>query len=553
MKTNLFKNKTFHIFFIFILVFISYANIFQNQFVLDDYDFIVDWPLIRDWNNFPNFFINYTPPPGEEGIYSPLKTVFHALNYHMFELKPLGYHMVSLLIHFCGIFFVYEICLLLTTNALAAFISALLFGLHPVQVEAITYMTASIDMIGIVFLFVAFYCYIKFRGYQGAPDSRMYFMSLIFALFAIFTHELAISLPVLFVWYDFCFGRGLISWRKAALRVLPFFVIVGVYVLCKYLVLGSIARGTYLFDNFYLTMLVMIKAWMKYVFICVAPIVLTYNHKIAQGISSFDFEDFDRVAVLTQSPFDPQVILALALMSGIFYYAWKHYRDKPLITFCIGWFFISLLPVSNIIPSNVFFGERYLYPGLLGFCLLCGLGIGHLYRREGSWKWVSFSSMAVVLVLLLTVYYSLRTWVRNKDWRNEVSFVGSAVNANPQSGLLRADLGLAYIGDGQISRALGSLEESLKRRPDYAPTYFLMAEAYVQSDRRPKAIEALKQAISLDEDFGEAHYNLAGLYAVEGMKNKAEVHLNASMKLYRKQGKYREADELEQAFRSYFQ
>ena len=180
---------------IFCFTILAYSNIFQNQFILDDFDYIVDWPLIQDWKNFPTFFLGYIPPPGQEGIYSPLKTFFHALNYHLFGLNPSGYHIVSILIHGLGILCVYKISALLTNNQRLAFVASLIFGLHPVQVEAITYMTASVDMIGIVFLFASFFYFIKSVNAKTFSNTG-YSVSIMLAVAAIFTHELAISLPV---------------------------------------------------------------------------------------------------------------------------------------------------------------------------------------------------------------------------------------------------------------------------------------------------------------------------------------------------------------------
>jgi len=132
-----------------------YVNSFNNTFVIDDQIFIVDWPLIKNLNNLPEFFGSNNQPEGEEGVYSPLKTCFHALNYHLWGLNPIGHHLVALLIHIIGTLFVYRLSILLTNNSITAFLCGLFFGLHPIHVEAVTFLTASIDTLGVVFLYIS--------------------------------------------------------------------------------------------------------------------------------------------------------------------------------------------------------------------------------------------------------------------------------------------------------------------------------------------------------------------------------------------------------------
>ncbi|MDO8579947.1 MAG: hypothetical protein Q7S13_00535, partial [Candidatus Omnitrophota bacterium] len=291
---------------IYCVALLAFSNVFANQFVMDDFAFIVDWPLIQDWKNFPQFFINYTPPPGQEGIYSPLKTVFHAINYHLFGLNPLGYHIVSLAIHLASIWFVIHITLRLTKIVPVALMAGLLFTVHPVHVEAITYLTASIDSLGVLFLLISFYFYVRRSETEGREQQRFYRWSIAFGFLAIFTHELNISLPLLIVWFDFFFKKKEETFALALKRSAPFFLLVGVYVLAKYINLDLLTRGQYIYNSFYLTMLVIVKAWAKYVLICIWPNVLTHNHVISPGIYSFAQDDFDKFAVLSQSLYEPR-------------------------------------------------------------------------------------------------------------------------------------------------------------------------------------------------------------------------------------------------------
>jgi len=507
------------------LTILAFSSIFPNKFVLDDFDYIVNWPLIQDWKNLPRFFIGFSPPEGQDGIYSPLKTLFHALTYHLFGLRPLGYHVVSLFIHLAGTYFVYRIILFLTKENCAAFLGGLFFGLHPAPTEIIFNITGSIDALGVVFLFAAFYEYFKARDPAGGLKTGGYIRCLLYALLAIYTHELCVAIPLLFLWVEVCFFRDKMAWSKRLMRVAPFFMITGSYVLAKFLTLKSITRGGYLYDSFYLTMLVIIKAWAQYVLISFFPVVLTHNHVISKGIYSFDAPDFDKAAVLSQSLLDPQVLLSLVFLGGIFTAAARAWNKQPLVPFCVGWFFISLLPGANIIPSSVYFAERYLYPGMMGFCLLCGVFFSRLLQSPKTLGFIRRSFLAGLIVFSLGTFYAVRTWWRGRDFRNNVTLFESAVRANPRSALMRTDLGIVCTWQGEYEKALASLEKAAAIRPEDPAIYFAMAGAY---------------------------YNLAGLYAFWGMDLQARSSLSNALLYFRKRGEAHKAQEFEKAFTERF-
>lgn len=530
-----------------VVILLTRLNIFQNQFVKDDYDYIVNWPLIQNLGRFADYFIHYVPHPGQEGIYSPLKTLFHALSYHLFGLNPFGYHVLSLLIHLSAAVFVFKIVQRLVSGSNVAFLAGLLFSLHPVQVEAITYMTASIDMAGVVFMFISFYWFIRYWS-EGQRRPKDYWLSLVFALLAVFTHELMISIPILFAWYLFCVKK--VKLGKMAVSVWPYAGIVLFYVACKYSVLGDIARGPYVYGSFYLTMLIILKAFAKYVFIVLFPITLTHNHVISQGIFSFDHADFDQVSVLSQSFFDWQVLISVLVLSFLAYMIKVNIKLRPVVAFCIGWFYLSLLPVSNIIPSSVYFAERYLYPGMLGFCLLLAMGINALIRLREEGKVIP-PYLGQVCLIMLIGFYSGRTLLRNKDWKNEIVFYESAIRSNPKSALMRSDLGIIYTEFGDIPRAIESFNQSLAIQPRNPETYYALSEAYTQARMYTQAIEALEKSIELNPDYAESYYNLAGLYHFLNAQGLSKQYLDKSILIYRAQGRVEEAKELEDAFNQY--
>ncbi len=560
---------------IFVLTLAAYSNIFSNDFVLDDYDLVADWPLIQDFRNFPQFFISFIPPDGQPWSYSPIKTFFYAISYHLWGENLLEYHLFSIFIHLISTFVVFKLTSLFLKNSWIAFWTTLLFGLHPVHVESLTHITNSFDTIGILFLLVSYYFYIRSVPYRplvetfatalspphkfdwdktknaGGIFNFNYKMSMIFAGLAIFTNELSVSLPLLILVYDLYFRGEKIANIKIAMRTIPFFLLVAFYTMMKWMVLGSWTQSRYLYDSFYLTMLVVFKAWVKYLALSFLPGTLTYNHILSPGIFSLNVNDFDKYAVLSQSFLDPQILLSLIFVVAVFYFAFKIYKNHPVTLFGLSWFFISLLPASQIVPGEIFFAEKYLYTGIFGICLLIAYGLYQLFD-ERILKLKRYApTLATSLLLFFVTYYGLKTYVRNRDWKDQITLLKSAVQVNPHSASLYIDLGLAYIDFGSYKEALEQFKKAASLQPDNAHIYFSMAEGYHKLKQYEEELRSLKKAVELNPDFAEAYYNLVGVYDYLGQETETEMNLDKSMELYLKQGHLLEATEGWEAYNGY--
>ncbi|MDP2652555.1 MAG: tetratricopeptide repeat protein [Candidatus Omnitrophota bacterium] len=554
------------LFAVFAVTVLAYSNIFWNGFTLDDFDYIANWPLIRDWHNLPRFFSGFIPPDGQSAVYAPLKTVVHCVLYQLGSGLPWAFQLAGLLAHLAATSLVYRIALLLLGSRPVAFLSALLFGLHPVHAEAVTHMTAATDTLGVVWMLASFYFYIRSSSYSGEWEigekaavmktaearhalresaggtrpQKAYVLAVIFAFLAVYTSELAMTLPVLFFIFDACVRRGAQGWNALCRRAAPFAGAVLSYALLKWLVLGEWTRSGYLHDSFYLTFLVFIKAAVKYAGILLCPAVLTHNHIISPGIFSFAPKDFNAAAVLSQSPKDPWTMASILVLAVFAAGALALRKKKPFVAFAVAWFFILLLPASNIIPGQIYFAERYAYASSAAFCILLAYGLyaGWLARPAGWGR-----TAVVVLVAGIAGFYLARTWLRNTDWHDQAAIYESAVRANRQSALLRHDLGVVYLYRGDMDSAVTYLEEAIWMRPNEAAFYFSAEQAYSALGQFDKAIQSLQKAVELNPEFAEAYYNLAGIHLHLGRDQEAQSYLAKALEQYRRQGRILEAGE----------
>lgn len=435
---NILKNTKLQVLIIVLLTGLVYSNIFQNQFATDDIGYFYNWQIPKHFENISKIFTTDSVPQDERGVYRPVKALAIMLVYKIFGLNVFGYHLVGLITHLLStilVFFITKQILLKSMNNdqssylrnekrkmnnaipifhlssfIFPFITALLFGVHPIHTEAITFILASFDSIGFLFYLLAFYLYIK---------ARKILWSLVFAGLAFFTYELTLSLPLVLLLYEFLLGgkrqEAGSTVKLAFVRVSPYFILLGFYIVFRFFILKIPPRQEYLMGSFYISQLTMTFAWVKYLFLMIFPFDLNLNHQILPGVYSVISKEFiDKDTLKSLSLFKPQVLLNITIITFIVVKTFIIRKKLPLISFSILWFFVTLLPVGFFLPQSTILAERYAYLASFGFILLL---------VHSSWFIVQrFKKHALILLvtclLLLVSFYSYQTFNRNKDWKD---------------------------------------------------------------------------------------------------------------------------------------
>src|SRR5438876_4576924 len=152
--------------FILTLTFLVNLNLFSVPFIYDDYDFLFNWQNIHNLENIPSLLLGDTPP-GHEGVYRPLRSIFYMLSLQVFGHNLFFYHIQELIVYSLCVMFVYLITQKMLKNKLLPFLTALFFAILSIHIDNIANLTASFDTIGVVFFFLSFYL---FQLYCDAPQ-----------------------------------------------------------------------------------------------------------------------------------------------------------------------------------------------------------------------------------------------------------------------------------------------------------------------------------------------------------------------------------------------
>ena len=503
---------------------IAYSNAFGVPFVFDDGLQIELNPMIKNLNNFVLYFKgdNIGSTPGYS--FSPSRIVGHltfALNYAIGGLDVTGYHIFNLAVHIINAVLVYILVFItfqtpyfsreksnvkhgrsenvsrsVDDSHFTALFAALLFVSHPVQTQAVTYIVQRFASLATMFYLFSLVLYIYGRLRTQRDDNRMwvlivvYVSSLLSALLAMKTKEIAFTLPFIIILYEFIFFSA--SLKKRLLVMLP--VLLMLIIIPLTLVGTNKPLGELLSDIAQVTRIQTGISRTDY-FLTELTVIATYIRLIILPVG----QNLDYDYPIYHSFFTPQVFLSFLLLSGLFgtavYLLYKTrfgsqgshsshllegsgtvpasydsqadtslftFRLSPfafyhsrLIVFGILWFFIALSVESSFIPIvDVIFEHRVYLPSVGAFIAIAGCINILVYRFKSIGQ-----KKAVMLCALVIAVLSAATFMRNNIWRSEVSLWEDVVKKSPNKVRALHLLASTYLDHGRIDEARPLLKE----------------------------------------------------------------------------------------------
>lgn len=481
-KAAIKKSCRLHLAIIVAVCIIAYLPILRNTFSYDDPRFFTQWETPKSFTNAQKF-IEGDAPPGHEGVYRPLRTVIYAVDYKLWGENPVGYHAQAIVTNAAIAAVVYLIAAYMTGNPFTGFIAGLLFGLHPAHTEAVTFTTASMDTVGILMAYASFYLFITTKK----AGTKRFYASLVLGIAAFFIYEVTLITPALMFVYRLLFKpkqtlkhRETVSWSP-----LMWFAGGAAYYLGMRLTLMTKAASTatYVGGDFWKTLSLTAKFFYQYVQILVFPFGLSLYHQVAPGLNSF----YTSTKALKAAPVvDVHTFLSISIIVVSVWAAFTTYRRKPIIAFGIIWFYVSMLPTLNLLPTHNVFAERYAYFASFGFILIVAVGIAHLKK---------YSYLALIGLALV---YMTGTIMRNNDWTDSRALWSQIARHAPHSPVGWNGLGLVEDDAGNKEQAATYYKRAISHDDTYAQAHSNIAGYYYDKKDYDTAISHLQTAVSLD-------------------------------------------------------
>lgn len=256
------------------------------------------------------------------------------------------------------------------------------------------------------------------------------------------------------------------------------------------------AKIAYAEDSITITLLTMSKVFVYYLYNILFPINLCASYEV----------------VLAHSLFELPVLFSLAIIIFLFMIPIRLYKKSREIFWGIFYFFLTLLPVSNIIPTGHFMNDRYLYMPLLGFCIVFSYLLIKLFQNK---------TILIVTFLIVLIFYSSLTIKQNIIWQDEMRLWENVIKRFPNLYIPYYQYGLIYSHRGLLDKAISNYSKGLQLNPTHAEGYYNRGIAYYKKGLLDKAISDYNKALRLNPMCVEAYNNRGVAYYEKKIYNKA--------------------------------
>lgn len=460
---------------ILVIVAIAYSNSLRNGILnFDDIEYFTNYPevLKLSWSNITTYFSKHYVL-----MYQPLPILTFAINEAYSGMNTFPMHLLNLLFHLGNIILIYRFIFLLRNNKGEALIIALIFGLHPMNVEAVSWISARSSGMYVFFFLLGLNNYLLYIKKQ-LPVKHILLAGLFFII-SLFSKAQAVTFPLVLVLIDYLHERKLFS-QKVILEKIPFFIlsiVFGIIAISDKSTMQNLTEGMLI--NYNAVDMIFLASWsfVFYLLKFLIPVnlcsVYVYPPK-------------------TDGMLPVTYYLSAVVLAGLIYLICRSRKDRWLL-FSAG-FFIAVISINiQLIPSRLFIvTERYGYLPYVGLMLLVIILVERWRSKNISTLWIAGA--------LYLVFFSFSVYSRNKVWENDLTLMNDIISKNPEVPYIYRAYGirgLFEINNGMPQQGINDFTKAIAIFPSDGKTYINRALTYSRMNNNAAAVSDLDSAAKL--------------------------------------------------------
>jgi len=490
------RRTTGYLLILILAVGLLYLTKAGNPFQWDDFHFISNGPSAFSVVEIPGYFTE-----SAENLYRPLRSIVYALLASASGGDPLGYHLAGICFHLCTCAVLFLLILRLYQSAELAFAAALLFGVHPVNTGRVVNITGSLDIPGVTLSLATLYLFVRAFREGNAVRSRYALSLLVYGAACFYSEESVTVVPLVFL-----AALAFVPWKRGRAFVsslwvsLPFAAVFFAYFVARSMVLGMVGRLSLSWPEYFSQVMAMGRVFWLYVLRLFFPISQSPSYGLIPGYSfRSDFPLSFLVVFL--------VLLAVVLF----------FLRNRTSGFAGLWFFVALLPFSNLLPAGDLMADRYCYHASAAFALSMLLAARYATGPGGR-----ADPRARAVIAIVASVFALLTAYRIHLWSDPYLLWSNAVRNAPSSYAARVNLGNELLNMSDPEEAARQYAAAVAIDPEKPLAYSNLGYLHLEEGRLDKARTQFQNALDADGQYTKALVGLADIAVMQGDLQSAE-------------------------------
>ncbi len=506
----MYENEAFLVLFFLTATIACYLPSLGNDFIFtwDDSSYITDNPMIKTLSP-ESVRLMFSSQVG--GTYVPLPLLSYAIEYQLWGLDPLPFHVTNLMLHLACTFLVFRILRILNLKIMFAAAAAMIYGIHPMGVESVAWVTERKDLLYGVFYLASLLLYIYYVK-ATTKKALLFISSLGLFILALFSKIQAVSLPLVLLLVDYYCNRT--DWRKLIVEKSPFFMLSLIFGIVGIFVLKSV--GALKINELY-----------------------TLSERLFFGIYTLSAYFLKFFFPLTLSAFYPYPVTSGNALPLIYYLSplfiiligfmvYRTVGKTKAVVFGSLFFLFSVFFMLQIFGAGQgFLADRYVKVPYLGLVFIAGWGMEALQGR------LKYGKPLILLVFAgFSIYFMTLTYQRCGVWKNgETLWTDVIVKYPGRDSRPYACRGLYFRTEKDNDRALSDFNTSLALDHGNSEIMLMRGNIYFDKGRDDSAYADYSRVVKIKMDNSLALGNLGAIYVRRNQPDSAVYFLSKAIRL----------------------